>query len=821
MQQILISFAFISLALPMAFAETTDTETEAATEASTDVEEPVEATESSEEEQDLDFTGPIFSGLEPEVFAEEGDDYSFFVFSFGVGQRDSDSISSKFLEYRDIPQGAVAPFLRFQGKSDTFRYDLIGRDITQKDQRYHGLIEGAKWKVGLDYTGIPHRFGNGGKSILTPISETDGTEWRISDTLQGSLQSSVEATPSRDFESLLAIVQPTLDERPSDIDIRLQRNRMNLMFSLLPQGVRGDFNLDVTYFHERRTGSRTNNGTSFGFNNVVETAEPVRYITQDFGVKASMKGDWGVVFGGLNYNDFSDRFDTFGWDNPWRATDSTDPLAFFNPVNTTNGPKTGLYALPPSNEAWMVNGGTTLMFGRGTRVTADAQVGEWTQNDQSFIPFTTNDAIVTSSGQQAATAPLPATSLNGQIDVLALNGFFTSRLTNNVRLNARYRLYENDNQTPRLRFDEGYARFDTVWVATPRIPVPYGWKSNYFDVYGTVDAGRILGFELGYKWKEIEREFRETDRTSENTVRAAADLRFDGGFLLRGLFEVGNRDFDSYDAVGSQQFSFLAPGAPSNQTVLRRYDQAKRDRNRAGFQAQWTPASGIFSVGAAWFRNNEDYDDSPVPCAAAAPGDLGFCPGGEQVPLGLQESTYETYSIDLDVSPNELHTFYFFYSREDIFDFQTGRQSGATISFDPTTNWSSTIDSAVDSIGGGAELTLVEEVWLLDFFYRYQKVDASNALTAGSALRGPGNPVRDINAFDDTKLSFVSVQLKRWFGFEEWLLTIGGFFEDYEIDDLQNGSLANYMPGAFFLDPNNRDYQAWTAWANITYRFAP
>ena len=66
-----------------------------------------------------------------------------------------------------------------QGKKGDYRYDLIGHDVTQKDQRYSGKLEASQWKVEVDYTGIPHSFGNGGKSILEPLSET---EWRLSDT---------------------------------------------------------------------------------------------------------------------------------------------------------------------------------------------------------------------------------------------------------------------------------------------------------------------------------------------------------------------------------------------------------------------------------------------------------------------------------------------------------------------------------------------------------------------------------------------------------------------------------------------------------------
>jgi len=828
MQQILVFFAFISLALPVVAATEkieieieieTETKAEKETSAEAAPEEAGESAESSEAEQDVNFGGPVMSGQEPEIFDEEGADFSLSVFTFGVQQRDSDTNSSKFLEYRDIPQGAVVPFFRLQGKTGDFRYDLIGHDVTQKDQRYHGLLEGSQWKVGIDFTGISHSFGNGGTSILIPEAQNDGTQWRLSDTLQESFQSSVEAAPALNYPVLLGIVQPTLDTQPSSIDIKLQRNRTNLAFSLLPQEG-GNFNLDVTYFHERRTGDRTNHGTSFGFSNVIETTEPIRYVTQDFGVKASMKGDWGIAFGGLNVNDFSNTYDAFGWDNPWRGSDSTDSRAYLAPGgSSTNGPKTGLLALPPSNEAWTVNGGTTLLFGRRTRLSANAQLGQWKQNEQSFIPYTTNTTIFTPSGEQASEAPLPVTALDGKIDVFALNGFFTSKITDNVRLNARYRFYENDNKTPRLRFDEGYVRFDAVWEDIPRISVPYGWNSNYFDVYGTFDAGRILGFEVGYKYNKINREFRETEHTTENTIRAAADLRFGAGVLLRALYEFGNRDFDSYHAAEAEHASFLEPGAPANQTVLRRFDQAGRDRTRAGFQLQWTPDSGIVSVGAAYYRNKDNYDDSPVPCADARPQDLVHCTGGEQAPLGLQEAIYETFSLDVDVTPIEGQTFYAFYSREDIFDFQTGRQSGGTLNFDPASNWSSTVDDTVDSLGAGANITLVEDVWFLDIFYRYQKVDGNNMFTTGPNLRGPDNPAQDIAAFDDTKLNFVSAQLKFKFA-EQWQIAFGGFFEDYELDDVQTGSVLNYMPGSFFINANNGDYQAWVGWLNLTYSFA-
>ena len=62
---------------------------------------------------------------------------------------------------------ASLPYLRFEGKKGDLRWDLLAADVTQKDQRYFlPLRERARRRCTGDYTGIPHNFGNGGKSLL-------------------------------------------------------------------------------------------------------------------------------------------------------------------------------------------------------------------------------------------------------------------------------------------------------------------------------------------------------------------------------------------------------------------------------------------------------------------------------------------------------------------------------------------------------------------------------------------------------------------------------------------------------------------------------
>jgi hypothetical protein len=194
----------------------------------------------------------------------------------GLSQTDVPS-SSIFFQYRDIPQGGVLPFFQFQGRKGDYNYNFYGYGVTQKDQRYFGTFESTSWKFDASFVGVPHKFGNAGLSPLNPTDATGQTEWRMSDTLQAGIQSQVEALPSRNYNTVLPIVTPVLEAQPANIDVRLQRNQTRLAFSLFPGG--GSFDLGVTYFHERRAGTRTNNGTAFGFNNVIELPEPVNYIS--------------------------------------------------------------------------------------------------------------------------------------------------------------------------------------------------------------------------------------------------------------------------------------------------------------------------------------------------------------------------------------------------------------------------------------------------------------------------------------------------------------------------------------------------------------
>ncbi len=759
------------------------------------------------------------------VLAQE--DFNVGEVSLGILQKDFDTDSSKFLEYRDIPQGPVAPLISLVGKKGDLRWGIRSRDITQKDQRHAAFVDNGVVRFEASYLGIPHNFGNGGKSILSPTTDTS---WQIADSTQAFNQGIIAAAPgpSINFAFLGSLVAPSLAAAPANIDLKLLRGRTKLSFSLTPKD--SNFDLGVSYGHERRSGTRAAAGTSFGFGNVVETPEPIRYITQDLAVNASFKGKWGVARAAVLFNDFHNAFDTFAFDNPFRSTDATDGSAYLAPGAASKGGATfGLMALPPDNKATMETVGATLKFGNKTRLTADLTLGQLRQNEDPLIAWTTNTAILTPDGRPATTASLPASTLDGKIDTTSLNFFFNTRPTDALSLNARYRRYDHDNKTPRYELPLGYVRFDAVWEEIPRISVPYGYTSDVLDAYATLGKG-AFSVEGGYKYNKVARTFREAENTSENVFRVAADYRGDW-IVLRGLGEFGNRDHSNYHAVEAEEHSFLESGLPANQTVLRRVDQAKRDLTRVGGTVELSPGSGKASLFASYIHTKFKYDQKPVECEdiAAFPTQAVFCPGGEQAPLGMIDDKYDTFTVEANLTPNERATVYAFYTWENGDILQNGRQSGGTINFNPNDVWTANITNKGNTFGGGVDLTLKPEKWFLHVFGRYQKVDGNNdvsLLPGYSAIYGTSPLLRQctttgttpcsIGAFDDTKLTALWGSLKYQLA-KQWTAAAGLGYEDYKIDDSQTGNNLNYMPASFFLQADNGDYQAWVGFVRLSY----
>lgn len=745
--------------------------------------------------------------------AEMGPAFSLRRIDFGLQGVETDTNSSRFREYRDVPTGIFVPYVRFAG-DERFPYDVAAENLLQNDARYHVLLRPGTFTIRADFIKIPHRFGNSGVTLL---EDTGPGTLTISPTLQRTLQTAIEnqfATNKNGvtYSFLNSLVSPSLAAQ-TPIDLALLRERGQVEVRLTRDDKPYDFRL--LYFQEHRRGTRAA-GTSFGFGNVVESPEPIDYRTRDF----AATGEWTrkslLVRGSLHYNDFANRnpFEEFA--NPFRATDSTDASAYTAPASgSIGGAALGRESLAPDNKAITGSMGFVYKLAKRTRLSADAALGQWTQNDP-FMPFSTNSAITTPL-RATDLASLPARSLDGKIRTLSFSSLFTTRPAEHLTLTARFRRYDLRNDTPRIAFPQGYVRFDAVWEAIPRISVPFGNTTDALTASASYDRGPLT-LEGGYKYDKWDRTFRETDSTSQNVGFVKADLRLAGWVVVRGSVEKGSRGFSGLEIGRSEDASFLAPGPPvsvlsvPSETVCAggtvcnlRFDQSKKDLDRYGAFVELSPG-GKASLTFSYIKGKDRYTESL---------------------FGLIRADNEAISAEGDYTPREGLNLFAFYTRENASTFQRGRQSGATVSVSALDDWTSEIVDKVDSFGAGATIGLLKDRAELTLSGNSQGVNGNNHFTsavggAPELARRTTGGITDIPFFDDTKIYTLSADLScRVTG--SLRLSLGGWYERYRLRDLNSNDitegvlLANYVPGSFFLAANDHDYKAHVLYLRASY----
>jgi len=146
-----------------------------------------------------------------------------------------DTQSSKFEEYRDVPEGIAGPDFRLF-TIDPVRLLVTGEHIGQDDRRFDLIIEHRSIGIEAFFDQIPHRLGNNARSILT---RTAKDAWEINDLTQQSLQTAIAARRAQspasvNFAFLNTLVQPLL-ATPYIYDLGYDRLRGGLSLQLFPE----------------------------------------------------------------------------------------------------------------------------------------------------------------------------------------------------------------------------------------------------------------------------------------------------------------------------------------------------------------------------------------------------------------------------------------------------------------------------------------------------------------------------------------------------------------------------------------------------------
>ena len=692
-----------------------------------------------------------------------------------------DNNSAKFQEYRDLRDGFRIPWMHLQGESKDGEKELDLQVVNgaRQDARYTLTFgEPGKYGVLLDFNKIQHRFGNDGRMLWT---KTGPGTLEIADATQVAIQSSITANrPILNFNFLNGLLAPYL-ANATTLNLGLERNRF---LGRVDLGKLGPWNLGIEYTHESRQGNRAFGG-SFGFSNATEIPEPIDYDTTGAEFSGEWSGKAGGVRLGYRYSKFENNINTLTWDNPFRATDATDPNAYTAPgTGSVGGAVHGIADLAPSNKSslFFADGRTKL----GSWVLDGNVVRNTLKQDDTLQPYTLNTAIkgIAENGilfDPTNPANLPVRSANQTVDTTAGTAHLGTHFAPGWDLSFRYRYYDYNDKSDRVEFP-GYVRFHAVWEPIGRITVP--------NKYTVQNAGAELGWDvlatthlaLSVNRESWDRSLREVKTTDENIYKLSVDTRPTRRWSIRGSYEYGDRSISAYNTNASEDSFTEVGGVSTNIPDLRKFDEAARTYHSYKLLAQWL-ATDSWNLSFGVNGRKDSYDKSVH---------------------GLTSDDIVSYNAELGYSPSDSVNFFVFAQRSDRTNKQADRQSGATPSTSPLDDWFAGLKEVTDTAGLGFNTKLAKS-FTFGIEGNWSKTDGKADLF--SPPGGTPDVAIGFGNYDDIELKSLLARLDYQLN-PHATVGVSYRWEDYTIDTFLLQGLASYLPGELLLNANNGNYTA-------------
>jgi hypothetical protein len=721
--------------------------------------------------------------------------------------------SSKFTEYKDLPNGVSIPYVNLWSKGGKVDFNLTGQNVSQLNQRFFGSAKALGMKLKFDYNQIPHNMGNDGRSIF---SETTPGVWTMSDNLQAALQAAVVGMSSagRTYAFYEGLMASTLASTNS-VDVTSVRKTGNFSLNV---GQRLPFDVTLSYRNELKEGYRGLSGGNLRgtVNPSYEVASPLDEISHDFGVRAAKNFKLGNVFASYNLNLYDNRAETLMLDNPFQAYDAAI-------LSGVGGPSRDRFVMAPDNEASTIKAGFLLKFKKQTRINGSVALGTWTQ-DAPFYPYTASTAINTPAGLNAGSrAALAQASYGGKVNTTMINLSFSSRPVEGLSLRAQYRVYDLTDNSDKWVITGDMSAPQSNWnTVTATADAPnghltanvYDTKSARYSASATYDF-KALTVEGQVRGGQLERTHREAEKGTESGMGFTAIYHFNDWLGLRGTYDMSKRTADGHTVYGFQM------------------DEAAFENTKTGLDIEITPAEGL-DLSFAYFRRNVEYTDRPNRIAVSGGVPIAGAVATPNTPSGLLDNSYDSYSAEFDYEANaRLQLGAFMTYEKDARTNQWSTTNSATATVNPLK-----INNLLNYAGSdetntyGAHFTfqVVPDKQSLSFSATHQKVDGLLDITANETgtFYNPGRTTlipagqggaADIDEYDDTEITTINAQYNYAMS-KGWTFSTGYMFEKYDYKDAMNSS-TKLMPAHvyIFMKPNVGAYDASAIYAKLSFKF--
>ncbi|MDT8316641.1 MAG: MtrB/PioB family decaheme-associated outer membrane protein [bacterium] len=690
--------------------------------------------------------------------------------TIGAGATDLDEKSHKKGEYDGVKDDAS----RFIGdvnlslENDGDYIDLKAEDIGLDDRSFSiKLGNYGSYQLHMEYSELTHLLGEG----ITPFIGAGG------DVLALPPGFSQHTTTSQ------MVVDPQWTTQ--SIDLETQRKKASIAYS---REIGSNYSFKLGYSREIKEGTQSIGGmlgASGQFTSASILPEPIDYRTNDITAGITYNGEKGMVSIAYLLSTFENKNEALLWENPFAAPGGA---AF---------PTDAQISLAPDNKYQRLSLSATRDLTMTTRLSLTAEYGKMEQ-DEELLPYTVNTLI-------APLRALPRDSAEAEIDVTHVSLNLTSRPTNKVSINARYRYYDTVNKTDRTLFmrvtnDTG-SQSDIANGAFYTLPFDYSKNSLDVDaVYRITGATRIkagLGHEL------TDRDYRSAEQTKENRYKLGlssrlssvltamvdytrAEKRIDGGYDNESLYNA----YHSYSSA-SGMYNYSATGNFDIHPDLRQLDLSERDRDSYSVKINLFPMDTT-AVSLSYRYRNDDYNNSE---------------------LGWQEDRLNSYTVDVTSSPSKNATFYAYYTND------LGEKELAGHSFtsagplgtkftqaeDDTRRWWSDQNDKTDTIGIGTSLAFLRGQFTVDADYIHAKSTTEIELRVASALPSPVD-MPDLETKRDTVNLTGRYKLRK-----DLVLGLGYGYEKYESDDWATDGLnpaSGDVDNILLLTGSAPDYEA-------------
>lgn len=529
-----------------------------------------------------------------------------------------------------------------------------------------------------------------------------------------------------------------------NVPIEYDREIIGLGFTLSPFS---NWSFDASFRQDVRDGTDRSWGSFL--TQAVEFAQPVDYTTDEFSIGATYAAkQWSAS---LEYfgSQFTNEYAALSWANPY--------------LPITPGSDTGAKAMAPDNQFHQLSVSGNYRFDLwDTLLAARISMGEIEQNE-AFLPYTSNSQIVTD--------PLPRSDLAGLVDTTNVNLRVNASPWRGVRLSAEYRMDDRDNKTPVDVFQT--VRTDAILGNDLLANQPYSFQRDDLKLKGVFRIDQLGSFQLGYDLSTIERDLQE--RTETDTDRLWATLQVRPNSRLDGSFTLSREERDG------NEYQDLALPYPQN-PLMRKYNMADRTRDSARLFLSFA-ATDALNLGLTAEGAQDDYS---------------------QTLLGLTESNYSNLAVDASLALPGNTAVYLLGGRENIDSSQVG---GGTAAF---TSWQGSSRDTFDTAVLGFTVKELAQKVDLKLDYTYVKSSGrQDVLSSGS------DPYPDLR----TKLSMIKLYVDyRW---RPTMTFRGGYW--YEKYDTSNWSLQDVQPSTvpnlLSLGSQPYDYQQDVFWLSFKYEF--